>query len=129
MYPLLQHRRIEMNRQEQGIRSLGYRPAVAKTTAWMFIVLAVGMTALAYGVGVRIGEGQATTVDASDRCRAEEVYWFSDDESGARECLNVDTVLQEGVSAKCQEDEVFAWVANDTRGCVNYDTLYHLMTD
>mgnify|MGYP001564772156 CR=1 FL=1 len=33
------------------------------------------------------------------------------------------------LSSRCQEDEVFAWVANDVRGCVNYDNLLTTYTD
>lgn len=31
--------------------------------------------------------------------------------------------IQQQIAAMCQEDEVYAWISNDTRGCVNYDQV------
>jgi hypothetical protein len=31
--------------------------------------------------------------------------------------------IQSTIKELCREDEVFAWVANDMRGCVNYEEL------
>lgn len=31
--------------------------------------------------------------------------------------------LQQQIASMCEEDEVFAWIDNDARGCVNYDEL------